>query len=438
VHSVCAYSGLTALGMQFPVAACGRHEFMNAKINNTLLAAVRPSDRPEEINDSDLKGFGLRVQPSGVMSYYVRYRIKGKQTRFILGRTTELTPAQARDRARTTLAGINFGTDPSLVRKPAPLARTLGDFIDNDYTQWALANRTSAQSFLARIRANFKAYWSRPLTDVNAWNVEKWRTQRLKHATKPAKATTVNRDLNALKAALARAVEWGFLDSHPLAAVKASKVDSVGVVRYLSADERQRLFKALDDREDGIRAKRDSANVWRRQRGYPEIASLGATAFADHLKPAVIVSLHTGLRQGELFSLRWADIDFGNRQLVVRGSTAKSGKTRHVPLNDAAHAALTGWSGPQAGADDHVFPGVGGKRMVDIKSAWKPALKAAAISGFRWHDMRHDFASRLVMTGVDLNTVRELLGHADLKMTLRYAHLAPEHKAAAVAKLGRF
>jgi site-specific recombinase XerD len=76
-----------------------------------------------------------------------------------------------------------------------------------------------------------------------------------------------------------------------------------------------------------------------------------------------------------------------------------------------------------------------GKKMGDCRSSWENIMKMAKIENFRWHDMRHDFASQLVMRGVDLNTVRELLGHADLKMTLRYAHLAPNVKMKAVEML---
>ena len=116
---------------------------------------------------------------------------------------------------------------------------------------------------------------------------------------------------------------------------------------------------------------------------------------------------------------------------------AKSGKTRYVPLNDEAVRILKTWRTSDVTPTGYVFPGAGGERLIDVKTAWKPLLRVAGVTGFRFHDLRHTFASRLVMAGVDLNTVRELLGHADLKMTLRYAHLAPEHKAAAVAKLPR-
>lgn len=83
----------------------------------------------------------------------------------------------------------------------------------------------------------------------------------------------------------------------------------------------------------------------------------------------------------------------------------------------------------------YVFPSIDGQPMCGIGNSWERLLERARISNFRWDDLRHTFASKLVMVGENLNTVRELLGHADYKMTLRYAHLAPEHKAAAVAKL---
>lgn len=82
-----------------------------------------------------------------------------------------------------------------------------------------------------------------------------------------------------------------------------------------------------------------------------------------------------------------------------------------------------------------VFPGKNGEKLKSVKKAWANILKLAQIKNFRWHDLRHHFASKLAMGGVDLNTIRELLGHSDIQMTLRYAHLAPQHKAKAVAVL---
>jgi integrase len=142
--------------------------------------------------------------------------------------------------------------------------------------------------------------------------------------------------------------------------------------------------------------------------------------FGDHLTPAILLSVNTGLRRGELLALCWDCIDFNGRTLTVEGGTAKSRKTRHVFLNEEATRALTQWR-------EHTQ---GDRRVFDIstgfKKAWAPLLKRAAITKFRWHDLRHHFASRLVQAGVPLNTVRYLLGHSSVAMSLRYAHLAPK------------
>jgi integrase len=103
-------------------------------------------------------------------------------------------------------------------------------------------------------------------------------------------------------------------------------------------------------------------------------------------------------------------------------------------LNTEAATVLVTWRECSDG-DTLVFPGPTGEAMTDLKTAWQKVAKAAKLVDFTFHDLRHTFASKLVQAGVDLNTVRELLGHSDIRMTLRYSHLAPEHTAAAVAKL---
>lgn len=402
---------------------------MQALISNRVVDSLKPAEKPYEVRDTNLKGFILRVQPSGVKTYLCQY---GRGKRFTIGAAGPLTPSFARNKALAILAMVARGEDPRADKKKADTP-TLRHFVDNDYGEWAKAHWKSGTETCERIQYAFgRDFGDVRLDKITAWNLEKWRATRLKDGIQ---RSTVNRDLAALQSAMTKACEWGALALNPVSQIKALTVDDSPKVRYLNKEEEGRLRTALEARDLRLRRDRDNANAWRRARGYDELPDLHALPFTDHLKPMVLVSLNTGLRRGELFALTWNNVDLVNALLTVVGKTAKRLKTRHVPLNREASDALLAWKSQQENTDGLVFPGKDGKPFNTTKTAWATLLKAANITAFRWHDLRHHFASRLVMAGVDLNTVRELLGHSEISMTLKYAHLAPEHKAAAVARL---
>lgn len=400
---------------------------MPARITQRSVEAARPKTKPYEIRDTSLSGFMVRVQPSGRKTYIVEYA-RGK--RLTIGNAAVLTPAQARAKAKSILGQAAEGIDPAAERRKAKVA-TLRNFVEQDYRPWANAHRKHGDVWCDQILRVFETLAEKPLHEITAHNVEKIRTARLNDGISPA---TVNRNLTCLRGALSHAVQAGYLKEHPLADVSDIEVDSSGKVRYLTADEAKRLRAALRSRDDDIRGGRDRGNAWRKERGKELMPSIPLDGYGDHLTPLVLVSVNTGIRRGEAFGLEWADVDFDLKQITVRGATSKKNRTRHVPLNGEALDSLKRWH-KQAGHTRLVFTGRDGERVDNVRKSWAGVLKAANIFAFRWHDMRHSFASWLVMRGVDLNTVRELLGHGDIKMTLRYAHLAPEHKADAVARL---
>ena len=151
----------------------------------------------------------------------------------------------------------------------------------------------------------------------------------------------------------------------------------------------------------------------------------------EHL-PEIDIALNTGRRRNELFRLRWTDVN--SKMGLLKVTKSKNGKPRFVPLNATACAALEQLA-KQRDDTGYVVPGVPSPRVRDWRGWFEDAIKAAKIPDFRFHDLRHTFASRLVMAGVDLRTVMELMGHGDISMTMRYAHLAPEHKRDAVDRL---
>jgi len=240
---------------------------------------------------------------------------------------------------------------------------------------------------------NLKSVFSgKPIGTITPYDLEKYKVARIEEVTQ----STVNRELTCIKHMFNMAVEWGHLKSNHLRIVRNFR-ESPGRLRYLTITESEKLIESC----------------------------------ADHLRPIVIMALHTGCRKGEILSLTWADVDLENRVLTIRKS--KNNEIKIIPINGFLYETLVAL--PKNGDSQPVFTGSDGKPYVDIKRSFATALKKAGIKNFRFHDLRHTFASHLVMAGVDIRAIQELMGHKDIRMTMRYSHLSDAHLREAVKKL---
>jgi site-specific recombinase XerD len=419
---------------------------VRAKLNKRTVAALEPARAPYDVRDTDLHGFLVRVQPrgkrspSGRKAWFLQYRTRqGKQTRIKLGDFPGLSADGARSLALEQATDVGKGVD-LVQRKRSERAeharakqRTLKAFLDDRYEPWAKAHLKSADFQLARLRSDFAPWLERPMQDLNVFAVEGMRQRWKKAGMQPR---SINRDIQRLQSVLSRAVEWGILEIHPLAGFKLLKADRTGRVRFLAAEEEEALRKALVTREERLRQARIRFNTWRIARSKKPLPEREGDLL-DHLRPLVLLALNTGLRRGELLGLKWASVNLPAKLLTVTAATAKSGHTRRVPLNAEAQSTLEAWYKRQSkpGVEALVFPGHGGERMTRIDTSWGTLTKEAKLKNFRLHDCRHHFASKLVQAGVDLYTVKELLGHSEIAMTERYSHLAPDNLRAAVEKV---
>lgn len=400
---------------------------MKTKITQKLINSLPTEAKAYRVHDTMQPGLFIRVLPSGHKSFMVTW---GRNKNATLGRVGVLTLEQARAQAAQYLADAHHHGEPLAIkqgRRGATLP-SLREFIDDTYLPWFKVHHRGHDKTKHTLENNFETLLAQRIDAITTRDLEQIRTTWLQAGNKPA---TANRKMGTISGVFSRAQEWELITEHPMEKLKALKVDSKGKVRYLADEESKRLREALDARQDEARAERDSANEWRAARVKPQLSDLRAVEFTDHLKPMVLLSLNTGIRRGELFDLKWPAVNFSTKTITISGDLSKTLETRHIPMNKEALATLKAWKRQSTGTG-YVFPGQDGGRLDDVKTAWLNLLERAEIEGFRWHDMRHDFASRLVMAGVPLNTVRDLLGHADIKMTLRYAHLAPGTKAAAV------
>lgn len=220
-------------------------------------------------------------------------------------------------------------------------------------------------------------------------------------------ASTANRYHSLMSSIFRFAVDDGRLSANPLSRVKRFK-ENDSRLRWLRPEEEVSLRKAILDPDD---------------QAIPAIVCQAHLAEFD-------LALHTGMRRGEQFFLEWKNVDLERGILTVKGKTGR----RHIVTNRSALAALGRLNDLTAGGK-YVSPDASDEAKRDSRRWLTDALKKAKVADFHWHDLRHTFASRLVMRGVDIRTVQELLGHKSIVMTMRYAHLAADHRQAAVEKM---
>ncbi len=418
---------------------------MKAKITKPFVESLTPETKRFRVWDTALPGFYLRVLPSGVKSFVVRYHNNGRNLDYTLGKFPEMTVAAARIAATKAIGrakgekvdlleqrkAVTSQKKEDLAAKRRARHETLRGFIEHKYQSWVLSNLKSGKERLRVLNQDFASLLDKRLDAITPWEIQKWVAQAKTAGLQP---TTINRRTADLKSVLSKAVEWGVIESNPLRGMKRLQSDSKEQVRFLTGDEEKALRETLEQRQDAQRMERVRHNEWLAARHREQLPLLDQR-YTDYLMPLVLLALNTGMRRGELFNLEVANINLSKRLLTVVGKQAKSGLTRHIPLNDEAFQVLVTWMN-QTTPTGLVFPSPQtGKRLDNINTAWRNLIRQSGIEQFRFHDLRHTFASKLVMRRVELNTVRELLGHSKIEMTLRYAHLDPEYKSRAVAVL---
>jgi len=221
--------------------------------------------------------------------------------------------------------------------------------------------------------------------------IEKYKKDRLLEGVRKS---TVNRELTCLRTMFQKAISWGFLTASPMKEVKAFGEKDNYMERVLSIEEEKRLLRNCDSKP---------------------------------IKDFIVFGLNTGMRKSEILSLGWESVSLEQRTILVTGT--KSGRNRKIPINDTLYALLVRLYGNNGSGRILSCPGV--------YYGFKKAARLADIPEVRLHDLRHTFATRLIESGVDIITTRDLLGHSKSAITERYTHPQESLKRLAVESLAQ-
>lgn len=388
------------------------------RITKRAVDAATPEESAFIIWDTEVPGFGLKVNPKGRKVYLYKYRVGGGRSGTMRKPTIavhgEMTPDQAREIARDWAAAVRRGGDPSGERQAKRAAPLMVELFDRYLSDHARPNKKA--SSIAEdgrlLRIYLRPHFDRmKIGEVTREEVDRFH-KGLSHV--PYRA---NRCIALLSKAFNLAEVWNWRPdaSNPCRHVK--KFAELKRKRYLSEAETARLGKAL------VVAERGELTT---EGGKPVPVSPYAVA-------AIRLLIFTGARRGEILGLKWDWVNFDAARLDLPDS--KTG-AKSVYLSRPAIEILR--TLPRVDGNSHVI--VGGKPgapLVNLKDPWIAIRTAAGLAGVRLHDLRHSFASFAVSGGMSLPVLGALLGHRDTTTTDRYAHLADDPLRSAVGVIGQ-
>jgi integrase len=353
--------------------------------------ATCPREREKlDIFDTAQKGFLLEVRSSGRKTFYQRYvDARGRQRQFKIGAANVLSVEQARRKGRSVVAEALLGADPQGRRQELRATPTLAGLVNDRYLPHARATKRSWRVDETILRKHI-------LPALGHLTLDQIGSERIAALINSLRAKgyapgTTNRVLVLLRYIFNLARKWNVLNVGVNPTTSLGMAPEVHRQRFLTTEETKRLIAALVEDPNQVAAQ------------------------------AIKLLLLTGARRNEITHARWEHIDWERHTLLV--PLSKSGKPRTIALSKAAVALLQ--SLPRG--REHIFPSpLTGRPFASLFYPWDRIQRRAGLAGVRLHDLRHSFASFLVNKGVSLYVVQGLLGHSQIRMTQRYAHLAPQ------------
>ena len=367
------------------------------RLTDAAIARLRPREREYTVWDTRVPGLGVRVRPSGGASFVVLRKSARGSKRLSLG------PAAASgiDDVRRRCHSLMAEHEPGRSVEPARPAPSFRDFVSDPWRDAHLprykpSTRKGVNHAIAK--QLLPAFGSTPLDCISRNQVLDWFD-----AYSQSTPTAANYAFGVLRRILNFAVESGCINESPADGIRTNR--RTVLTRFLSDDEVRRLHRALDEQSRKGPERRQQADMIR-------------------------LLLLTGCRKGEILKLRWSEVNEGSLAL----GDSKTGP-RAVPLSAAARRIL---EGQPRGQSDFVFPSPSNPDRPRARELplWHSLRREAGIEDVRLHDLRHSVASHAVMNGVPVPVVSRLLGHSDVRMTLRYAHLSDKDIEAAAERIG--